>query len=300
MNETSPLDASSESDPARLIDGSCPIAQLLRDEACRHPGPSPTFAGLQAVRIRRQVARNLGFALLLALPLVAVALRREETPLSIAAEATPITRQRIAARLQPPPVKEPAAKVPGVLLQHEEQEPASAPSTSKKTFSVPDSEKAPPTRAIDCSPLSRQGRFEEALSCLAESARSQGMSAELALLESARLRRNVLGDLSSALSDLETYQERFPSGVLRREAGLLQIDVLTKMGEHQAARARISSLLPEVPEQRTELQLKMFELDLLLSDCDGAKRTLAELGSHSDVPEVLRERLSRCHPIDRR
>lgn len=120
------------------------------------------------------------------------------------------------------------------------------------------------------------------------------MSAELALLESARLRRHVTGDLSGALTDLETYKSRFPLGALRREAGLLQLDVLIAIGQNESARRAIARLLPEVPEQQTALLQQAVELDIALKNCSRARTTVEKLESLGAPVERLRARLKSC------
>ncbi len=303
MNRT---DLSSfERDPPRLIDGEDQIAELLQQEANRHPGPSPTFAGLRSARNGRQTARTLGLLLVALVPLVVIAVRPEAPSIPIAAEAPQ------AATAPTPAVNEPPRETKRAVTREDHQAVEATQSVQAPQPTSPEPERVArpqdsPARspkraavnAVDCSAFSRKGDFVQALSCLEEASRTTGMSGELALLESARLRRHVTGNVSAALSDLQRYKSQFPNGALRREAGLLEIDVLRQLGQHEKARIRIAQLLPEVPEQRTELLHQQFDLDLTLSDCDAARATLEALGLRGEEKERLSSRLQLCRSVD--
>ncbi len=299
---TEPL-AHLEADPVRLIDMDDDVGRLLREEASRHPGPSPTFAGLRAARRRSQTRRSFALALAVLAPVVVLALRPAGAPTEIVAESIlpiepaegpterPQALEKAASFIEAPSEAEPRV---AEVRAHPQVVPTdvSPPRSSSKSG---DPGAAVPS-ALDCSSLSRKGRFDEALSCLERASRTSGMGAELALLESARLRRHVTGDVSAALADLERYEREFPSGALRREAGLLKLEVLRQLGKKEMARESIARLLPDVPEQRTELLLQQFELDLALSDCEAAKATLSVLRSGSNDVGYLAERLEQCRP----
>jgi hypothetical protein len=109
----------------------------------------------------------------------------------------------------------------------------------------------------DCRELARRGEPKGAEACYLERSAGTGLQAETALLEVARLRRDVLGEPRSALSALELYRRRFPNGSLRSEADLAYVVLLTRLGRHDEALAESQSLLasPKGRERAVELHL---------------------------------------------
>jgi hypothetical protein len=86
-----------------------------------------------------------------------------------------------------------------------------------------------------CAELARAGAAERALSCYSELASGNGISAELALFERARLEGKVLRRPERARLTLEEYRRRFPQGSLRAEVMLAQIDWLLASGDSARA-----------------------------------------------------------------
>jgi tetratricopeptide (TPR) repeat protein len=95
----------------------------------------------------------------------------------------------------------------------------------------------------ECLALARDGRTRPALDCFGRVAEGSGLSAEQALLELARLRRDVLGDRAGAVAALEQHRTRFPRGVLRTEAELSLLELLPELGRHAEALAESDRLL---------------------------------------------------------
>lgn len=131
-----------------------------------------------------------------------------------------------------------------------------------------------PTPAIDsepdCSELTQQGNYREAIDCYGEQAQGTGVSAELALLEQARLQSRVFGDDSAALSRLEEYQSRFPRGALFREATLARIETLDALGRKREAREAIDGIESQVPEKAAQLSVLAGRLAAETGDCKAA------------------------------
>jgi hypothetical protein len=86
-----------------------------------------------------------------------------------------------------------------------------------------------------CAELARAGAAERALSCYTELASGNGISAELALFERARLEGKVLRRPERARLTLDEYRRRFPQGSLRAEVMLAQIDWLLASGDSARA-----------------------------------------------------------------
>jgi tetratricopeptide (TPR) repeat protein len=88
-------------------------------------------------------------------------------------------------------------------------------------------------------------------------ARGSGLTAEVALYEAARLRRDNLTDLPGALSLLREHRRRFPTGTLAYEVRLSMAEVLPKVGRYREALTDIDWLLGAQAgaERRGELLL---------------------------------------------
>jgi ferric-dicitrate binding protein FerR (iron transport regulator) len=139
------------------------------------------------------------------------------------------------------------------------QEPSSASSRSSRPpeeGSMP----SPPSSAAspDCRALARRGEAKRAEACYLERSKGTGLDAETALLEVSRLRRDVLGELPSALSALETYRRRFPNGSLRSEADLAHVVLLTRLGRHEEALAESQRLLDSPTGRERAFELRVL------------------------------------------
>ena len=109
----------------------------------------------------------------------------------------------------------------------------------------------------DCLALARDGRPRPAERCFERRSQGTGLSAEMALYELARLRRDVLGDTEGALGALWDYRQRFPAGSLRNEVDVSRIELLARLGRGQEALSASERLLatPAGRERAAELRL---------------------------------------------
>lgn len=111
--------------------------------------------------------------------------------------------------------------------------------------------------APDCLSLARRGQTRDAETCFLQRAEGSGLGAEMALYEVARLRRDVLADAPGALAALAEYRTRFPSGSLRREADMSQLELLLQLGRSDEALKQSDELLSSSAsgERAAELHL---------------------------------------------
>jgi hypothetical protein len=111
--------------------------------------------------------------------------------------------------------------------------------------------------APDCLSLARRGQTRDAEACFLKRAEGSGLGAEMALYEVARLRRDVLADAEGALRALTEYGRRFPSGSLRREADMSQLELLVQLGRSEDALKQSDALLSSSAsgERAAELHL---------------------------------------------
>jgi tetratricopeptide (TPR) repeat protein len=105
--------------------------------------------------------------------------------------------------------------------------------------------------------LARRGQTRDAEACFLKRAEGSGLGAEMALYEVARLRRDVLADADGALRALTEYGRRFPSGSLRREADMSQLELLVQLGRSEDALKQSDALLSSSAsgERAAELHL---------------------------------------------
>ena len=89
---------------------------------------------------------------------------------------------------------------------------------------------APAALEPDCLVHARAGATDRAIACFQAQAAASGLSGEVALLEIARLRRDVSGDLDRAERALDEYRRRFPHGTLSAEAGIARVELLLRLG----------------------------------------------------------------------
>jgi tetratricopeptide (TPR) repeat protein len=109
----------------------------------------------------------------------------------------------------------------------------------------------------DCLALARDGQPRPAERCFVRRSQGAGLSAEMALYELARLRRDVLGDTQGALGALGDYRQRFPAGSLRNEVDVSRIELLARLERRQEALSASEQLLatPAGRERAAELRL---------------------------------------------
>jgi hypothetical protein len=131
-----------------------------------------------------------------------------------------------------------------------------APSAVPPLPGAPEAAAPAAAPAPDCLSLARQGQTRDAEACFLERAQGSGLGAEMALYEVARLRRDVLADANGALQALAEYRRRFPSGSLRREADMSQLELLLQLGRSDDALKQSDELLSSSAsgERATELR----------------------------------------------
>ncbi|MEY4546787.1 MAG: hypothetical protein RL685_2982 [Pseudomonadota bacterium] len=120
-----------------------------------------------------------------------------------------------------------------------------------------DSKLSPDGLDEDCLALARDGQPRPAERCFVRRSQGAGLSAEMALYELARLRRDVLGDTQGALGALGDYRQRFPAGSLRNEVDVSRIELLARLERRQEALSASEQLLatPAGRERAAELRL---------------------------------------------
>jgi tetratricopeptide (TPR) repeat protein len=117
--------------------------------------------------------------------------------------------------------------------------------------------------APDCLSLARRGQTRDAEACFLKRAEGSGLAAEMALYEVARLRRDVLGDAAGALRVLGEYRTRFPSGSLRREADMSQLELLVQLGRTDEALKQSDELLSSSASGERAAELRLLRGHIL-------------------------------------
>jgi hypothetical protein len=128
----------------------------------------------------------------------------------------------------------------------------------------------------------------DAVACYQQQARGEGIAAETALYEVARVRRDFLGDAEGALAALRASRERFPHGMLRQEVDLSIVELLPKLNRHGEAIDEIGRLLAEGHGEERAAELHVLRGNIyreVLEDFVRAERDYAAAES-SRAPVV--------------
>ena len=89
----------------------------------------------------------------------------------------------------------------------------------------------------------REGRPEDALRMLTQSAKGVGPAAENAAYEMGRVLRDGLRRPRAGVTAWVSYRTRFPNGLLRAEADLSIVETLAKLGDKAAALSEAEAFL---------------------------------------------------------
>lgn len=118
----------------------------------------------------------------------------------------------------------------------------------------------------------RQGDAREALALYGRLARSNGRLAESAQYEMASIEDQDLHDSARALRSWERYRDQHPRGVLRAEADLSIIEMLTRLGQEGRALDEARAFLRRNPgsERRSEVARVAADLARTRGDCAAA------------------------------
>ena len=98
------------------------------------------------------------------------------------------------------------------------------------------------TETRDCLRLAHDGVTDAAIACFEGQTAQSGLAAEIALLELARIRRDVKGDLAGAERLLAEHRRRFPHGALAAEARTLHVELLLRLDRPAEAFAEAERL----------------------------------------------------------
>lgn len=143
---------------------------------------------------------------------------------------------------------------------------------STRATALPNDVAAPSDPSI-CRDLARTGKPKPAEQCYVAVASGNGLSAEMALYEVARLRRDVLGHPTDSLSALDEYERRFASGTLAPEVRMARVDLLARLGRVDQALAASDQLLGSASGRARTLELRLLRGNLLRDkkqDCGAA------------------------------
>jgi hypothetical protein len=155
-----------------------------------------------------------------------------------------------------------------------------------------------------CRDYLRDGRPQAAQDCYLSFASGGGLSAEMALYEVARLRRDVLSNLSASLVALDDYDARFPSGTFAPEVHMARVELLSRLGRFDEALKVSEQLLASPGGHSRTTELRLLRGNLLRDkrhDCAAAiaeyQRIESDRGPRGDQAQFAQanclERLGR-------
>jgi hypothetical protein len=290
-DETTPIN------PPRLSREDGETGRLLRsaDTKFREKlDESGAFRTIEQLR-RRRVVTSWG-AVLASGVVAAFALSQGLAEL----DRAPVEASLTAEPLPPPPAPEvvpptPAPEVPAAR--------AVAVSRPSATHARPVEVAAEHRDEASCRKLAAAGESERALECFRALARGQGIGAEVASYEAARISADVLGDAGRTLRLLDEHTARFPAGALRVEVRWLRVQSLERAGRLDEALTESEAMLaaPEGRALSSELHWLRARIYEARNDCQRATSELVSLvgepGARGDEAEMRRaaclERLGR-------
>lgn len=129
---------------------------------------------------------------------------------------------------------------------------------------------------LDCPGLIRKDARAAERCYTQRASSSSGLSAEAALYELARLRRDVQRDARGALAALNDYRERFPQGSLRNEVGLTRVEILSELGRGSEALAEAEALLASAQGRERAAELYVLRGNIFRHDLGDAKQAIVE------------------------
>jgi len=175
--------------------------------------------------------------------------REAEKQIVGAPELAAPARPESAKRANPTPEDRRAGGSSKGLVREEVAAPAEATGASSAART--------PEARLDCSDMVNNDAQAAEHCYVQRAAESSGLSAEAALYELARLRRDVRRDSKGALQALNDYRERFPQGSLRNEVGLSRVELLSELGRSREALNEAEALLGSAKggERAAELYL---------------------------------------------
>lgn len=277
--------------PPRLAVTDDELGALLRDakaEFLQGLERGASFQRLERVRRRRTVrSRLLGATgLALASVLLASLLRsRVPEPARLALQAEAVRASPLMSSSAPAAVRRPIE--PSSLERRFERK---EPHPAKAQAQAPD-----PTESA-CQALSARGKTELAIECYRELGRENGIVADVALYNAARLELDKRANAPGALALLDEHRRRFPASSLGAEREWLRVRSLRASGRPDDA-LRASEALLAMPAGAL-LSAELHELRAGIAeergDCAAAASELVALidepGKRGDEAEFSRAR----------
>jgi hypothetical protein len=135
---------------------------------------------------------------------------------------------------EPAPAPSPRAPARGAPAHGHRAEPSVASAAPPGEAAVVESR--------DCLRLARDGVTDAAIECFQSQTARPGLTGEIALLELARIRRDVKGDLTGAERLLAEHRRRFPHSALAAEARTLHVELLLRLDQPAEALAEAERL----------------------------------------------------------
>jgi hypothetical protein len=186
-----------------------------------------------------------------------------------------------APSAQAPSAQAPSATVPSTEAPTSNVSRSTPAEISTKAAALPNDVTAPSDPSI-CRDLARTGKPKQAEQCYVSVASGNGLSAEMALYEVARLRRDVLGNPTGSLAALDDYEKRFASGTLAPEVRMARVDLLARLGRVEQALEASGQLLGSASGRARTVELRLLRGNLLrdkLHDCGAANAEYRQIES---------------------
>ncbi len=134
-----------------------------------------------------------------------------------------------------------------------------------------------------CAAMADGPRAAEALSCYRNLASGNGLVAETALYEAARLYHERQGDTPAAVATLLETRRRFPSGALRSEVDVTLLELFPRIGRHRQALDESAALLSREPRHHRAAELYLLRGNILRESFKDYARAATEYAAADAV-----------------
>lgn len=162
--------------------------------------------------------------------------------------------------------------------------PSAAPNARPELRAVPDGTSAKVSEISTCRNYVREGKPRVAQDCYLDAATGKGLSAEMALYEVARLRRDVLSNPSGSLAALDEYEARYPTGTFGPEVRIARVELLSRLGRYDEALKASGQELATPLGRSREPELRLLRGNLMRDQKHDCTAAIAEYGQIESDP----------------
>jgi hypothetical protein len=205
-----------------------------------------------------------------------------------------LTRPEVRLTAEPlPPAQAPEVPRPEPVVEERPAARVVAPVRPASPPALPASDESRDEES--CRKLVARGESARAVDCFRALAQGQGIGAEVASYEAARITAEALHDAARTLQLLDEHTVRFPSGAMRGEVRWLRVRSLERAGRFDEALAESEALLATTEGRGLASDVHWLRARIYADARDDCQRAVSELvalvgepGARGDEAEMRR------------